>query len=451
MKRSLIFLIAAIFASSCNQMKQNNTSEKSSISLTWSFQGNNAEQGYYSAAFVLENLGEAALPDQGWALYYNQQGLGVIDESVSGNVKIIHINGDLLKIVPLEGFRLDPGASVEIAYRKPGSMLLQSESPLHPYMVFESDEEGKPDSVAVVDYSLLPFPSLEQFYPEAMNIVLPDASWVFEQNRASTHLDEWETGLVIPTPVREAYGEETINLNKNLTVYFQEGLDTEAGYLSDLLKQVRGSAPTIQQGTEGGTGMIILHIDEQIGKAESYQVLVDAEKGIVIVGSDRAGVFYGIQTFFSMIPLKAWANPEPGFELKAAYIADRPAFSYRGFHLDIARNFIEPDDIKKLIRAMAYYKLNKLHLHMTDDEGWRLEIPSIPELTELGAHRGHTLDERDHLIPAYGSGPDPDPEGNHGSGYLSRDRNNPRNQFSRSCTRCHLCHGGKVRPPDERR
>ena len=70
---------------------------------------------------------------------------------------------------------------------------------------------------------------------------------------------------------------------------------------------------------------------------------------------------------------------------------------------------------------MAYYKLNKLHLHMTDDEGWRLEIPSLPELTEVGAHRGHTMDERDHLIPAYGSGPDPAPDGNHGSGYLSSE------------------------------
>lgn len=414
MKRSLIFFIAAIFAISCNQMKQNSSSEKSSISLTWSFQGNNAEQAYYSAAFVLKNLGEEALSDQGWTIYFSQQGLGVINESVSGNVRIDHINGDLLKITPLDGFRLDPGASLEISYRKPGSMLLYSEAPQHPYMVFDS-------KIISIDYKVLPFPSLEKFYPAAMNIAHPDAAWVYKQNGASYLLEAEQTGLVLPTPVKEAYMDDLISFNRDLVVYFREGLDAEAGHLSEMLKQVRGSAPPVKQGTEGGPGMIMLHTDENLPVSESYQLLVSAEKGIVIVGRDEAGVFYGIQSLLSMFPVEAWADPKPSFELNAAYINDRPAFAYRGFHLDIARNFIEAEDIKKLIRVMAYYKLNKLHLHMTDDEGWRLEIPSLPELTEVGAYRGHTMDERDHLIPAYGSGPDPFTEGNHGSGYLSRD------------------------------
>jgi len=421
MKRSLIFLIVPIFALACNQMKQRGTSDKSDIILSWSFQGNNAEQGYYSAAFVLENQGETTLSDKGWNLYFNQQGLGVINESVTGNVKIEHINGDLLKITPLEGFKLEPGASVEIAYRKPGSLLLESEAPLHPYMVFESDEEGIPGAIASVDYNIMPFPALEKFYPAAMNIVLPEASWVYKQNKASTLLKEDKTGLVLPTPANEVHFDDVISLKKDLRIYYQEGLETEAAYLSEMLKQVRGSAPEIQQWTESEPGMIRLHIDNNLHAPESYQLLVDAEEGIVIVGKDRAGAFYGIQTFLSLLPVKAWADPNPTLEVKSVYITDRPAFAYRGFHLDIARNFIEPDDIKKLIRVMAYYKLNKLHLHMTDDEGWRLEIPSLPELTDVGAHRGHTMDERDHLIPAYGSGPNPDPVGNHGSGYLSRE------------------------------
>ena len=185
MKRSLIFLLVPIFALACNQMKQNDISDKSDIVLNWRFLGNNAEQGYYNAAFVLENQGDTNLSDQGWSLYFNQQGLGVINESVTGNVKIEHINGDLLKITPLEGFMLEPGASVEIVYRKPGSLLLESEAPLHPYMVFEGNGEGIPDAVASVDYNIMPFPSLEKFYPAAMNIVLPDASWVYKQNRAN--------------------------------------------------------------------------------------------------------------------------------------------------------------------------------------------------------------------------------------------------------------------------
>ena len=128
MKRIIIYLIVPIFMLSCNQMKQQAVDEKSPFGLSWSFKGNNAEQGDYSAAFVLENRDETALTDLGWAIYFSQQGLGVIDESVSGNVRIEHLNGDFLKISPLEGFRLDPGTSLEISYRKPGSMFLHSEA-----------------------------------------------------------------------------------------------------------------------------------------------------------------------------------------------------------------------------------------------------------------------------------------------------------------------------------
>jgi hexosaminidase len=87
-------------------------------------------------------------------------------------------------------------------------------------------------------------------------------------------------------------------------------------------------------------------------------------------------------------------------------------------HLDIARNYNDLAAIKKLVDGMAFYKLNKLHLHLTDDEGWRLEIPGLPELTEVGAQRGYTSDESDRLAPAYGSGADGSK--GYGSGYLTR-------------------------------
>ena len=116
MKKSLLFLIVPIFILSCNQMNQSNTKDDSAISLTWSFLGNNAVEGNYSAVFVLENHGETALTDKGWTIYYNHEGLGVVGESVTGNVSLAHINGGLKKMSPLEGFNLEPGASVEIAY-----------------------------------------------------------------------------------------------------------------------------------------------------------------------------------------------------------------------------------------------------------------------------------------------------------------------------------------------
>ena len=421
MKRLLILLFVPLIALSCNQMKQSDTTTEADVTLTWSFQGNNVEEGYYSAAFVLENHSKSALSDKGWALYYNQQGLGVIDKSVTGNVSITHINGDLLKIAPKAGFSLEPGASVEITYHKPGSMLLESEAPLHPYMVVDKPGNESDGTVAKVDYSILPFPSLEKFYPPAMDIVLPDAAWIYELNSRNSLLAYGETGLVIPTPTKEIYSSETLQFGEDIQIVFQEGLDQEASYLSDMLEKLTGSSPGVKEGTTGGSGIITLMTDQMVKGPEAYQLKVDAEEGITISGWDKSGVFYGIQTLLSILPVEAWANPVKELELPIVLIDDKPAFGYRGFMLDIGRNFVEADDIKRLIRMMAYYKLNKLHLHMTDDEGWRLEIPSLPELTEVGAHRGHTLDIRDHLTPAYGSGPDPNPEGNHGSGYLSRE------------------------------
>jgi hexosaminidase len=421
MKRSLLFLIIPLISLSCKQMKQSSSSTDSKVALSWAFHGNDADKGYYSAEFVLENLSREDLTDQGWTLYYNQQGLGVIDESVTGNVRIKHINGDLLSITPLEGFILEPGASVEIAYHKPGSMLLESEAPLHPYMVYEGTGDGASMAVSISEYSILPFPSLEKFYPPEMGIVLPDAAWVYEQNSPNSLLGPGETGKVLPSPIKEFYSGGSLALYSDLAIAYQEGLENEATYLSEMLKVVTGSGTKVVEGSDGHQGTITLVLDKMINGAEAYQLAATPEEGIVISGSDEAGVFYGIQTMLSLLPPGAWANPATGLEIELGYIEDRPAFSYRGLHLDVARNFIEPAAIKKLIRVMAYYKMNKLHLHLTDDEGWRLEIPSLPELTEVGAHRGHTQSERDHLIPAYGSGPDPAPEGNHGSGYISRE------------------------------
>jgi len=421
MKRSYMLLMVPLFALSCTQMKSGNSDQDSGVAVSWEFRGNQTSWEYYSAAFVLENRSGKILDDQGWTLYFNQQGLGVIDESVTGNVTIEHVNGDLLRIVPREGFSLEPGASVEIAYRKPGAMLLESEAPLHPYMVYGESETEAGLAVSVSDYTLLPFPSPEKFYPEEMGIVLPDAAWVYEKNSTCSLLKPGETGLVLPTPVKEIHQGESISLNEGLKIFYQDGLGDEAGYLSEMIKRLTGSAPELQTGGPGGSGMISLVMDSQVKGSEAYQLVANNEEGIVISGSEQAGVFYGIQTLLSLFPPEAWANPDLEPVIESVFIEDQPAFGYRGFMLDIGRNFVEAEDIKRLISMMAYYKLNKLHLHMTDDEGWRLEIPSLPELTEVGAHRGHSVDERDHLRPAYGSGPGPQPEGNHGSGYLSRE------------------------------
>ena len=264
MKRTFLLLTALIFIISCNREDPSSGSNESGVALTWSFQENDPEGHYYSAEFVLKNLKDEALTDQGWTLYFNQQGLGVLNETVTGNVDIKHINGDLLSITPQEGFLLEPGASVVIAYRKPGSFLLESEAPLHPYMVYEGTEEESQTAVSIDDYTLLPFPSLDRFYPPGMGIVLPDASWVYAKNSGTLLLEPGETGKVIPTPVKENYTGSNMALYDDLAIAYEIGMENEASYLSEMLKNVRGSAPNVVEGTDGIPGTITLRIDPRM-------------------------------------------------------------------------------------------------------------------------------------------------------------------------------------------
>ncbi len=121
---------------------------------------------------------------------------------------------------------------------------------------------------------------------------------------------------------------------------------------------------------------IILDLDSSIETPESYSIVSDYDRSMITVkGSDNAGVFYGIQ---SILSLAAADGTVPHGQ-----VTDQPRFEYRGLHIDVARNFRPADDIKRLIEVMSMYKMNKLHIHLSDDEGWRLEVPGLPELTEV--------------------------------------------------------------------
>lgn len=422
MRKAIFFILTAIFILSCNNMTKSDHPSAGDIVLKWEFIGNNAEEGYFSSVFTIENRGDITLGNSNWALYYSQMGRGVVQESVTGNVRIEHVNGDLTRIEPLVDFQLAPGQQVEIDFNMPGRLIKENEAPIGPYLVY-SDSEGKIlASVAITDYTIEPFPAVNLVFPTESDVPLPDASWVYKQNKSQIKLEAGNTGRIIPTPDQEIYSGEVVTLGEGLEIHFNKGLDGEAGYLSGLLEDVMGKAPVALESTNGGANVVRLDFGDKTSMGtEAYLLTVDPEDGVTIVGGSSAGVFYGIQSLLALVPVNFWEIPQSNIRIEAVTISDKPAFEYRGMALDIARNFLEPSAIKKLIQGMAFYKLNKLHLHLTDDEGWRLEIPSLPELTQVGGFRGHTLDEKDHLSPAYGSGSDPNPNVGHGSGFLSKE------------------------------
>ena len=121
---------------------------------------------------------------------------------------------------------------------------------------------------------------------------------------------------------------------------------------------------------------ILLDFDSSLKIQESYTLDSDYDKQTILIeGSDNAGVFYGIQTILSLAAADG--------TVPHGQVTDQPRFEYRGLHIDVARNFRPADDIKRLIEVMSMYKMNKLHIHLSDDEGWRLEVPGLPELTEV--------------------------------------------------------------------
>lgn len=135
------------------------------------------------------------------------------------------------------------------------------------------------------------------------------------------------------------------------------------------------------------SGNIVLKTDKNM-EPEAYSLEVGAG-GIEIAGGTAAGVLNGIETLMQLLPAKVYSR---GMELPvmvgACRVDDAPRFAYRGFMLDVCRTWVEVDELKRFIDNLAHHKINKLHLHLSDDEAWRIEIKSHPELAEVGGFRG---------------------------------------------------------------
>ena len=137
-----------------------------------------------------------------------------------------------------------------------------------------------------------------------------------------------------------------------------------------------------------GNPAIILSIDKTISNAEGYKLNANA-KQISIAGASAAGVFYGIQTLRKSLPLCSGKATQ--VNIPAVQIADAPRFAYRGTHLDVSRHFVTTDSIRQFIDMLALHNINRFHWHLTDDQGWRIEIKKYPLLTAIGSKRAQTV------------------------------------------------------------
>lgn len=229
-------------------------------------------------------------------------------------------------------------------------------------------------------------------------------------NSCATSPEKQEINI-IPQPKSLETGKGEFTVKNNLTIgYTDANLEPAARYLQDLLTRATGYTIRVQE----GKGDIELRVANDQGIKGAYTFLATPEH-IRITGNTYGGVISGIETLRQLLPaqieITADANLHVAWTVPAIRIADAPRFEWRGMMLDVSRHFYTKEEVKQFLDMMAMYKLNKFHWHLTDDQGWRIEIKQYPLLTEKGAWRkfnshdrecirlANVQDNPDYLIP----------------------------------------------------
>lgn len=189
---------------------------------------------------------------------------------------------------------------------------------------------------------------------------------------------------IVPTPLsmEKGTGSFTFGPNTVITVPTEEQKPV-AGLFASLFTRSAGFTPKVQVGTEGD---VCLELDKNLPE-DAYEMQVSSGQ-IRVKASDSKGLFYGLQNLRLLLPPaieSSTAQDTVEWTVPEMTVKDAPRFGYRGFMLDVSRYFLPKEELLRMIDCMALLKLNRLHLHLTDDNGWRLEIKKYPKLTEVGA------------------------------------------------------------------
>jgi hexosaminidase len=196
--------------------------------------------------------------------------------------------------------------------------------------------------------------------------------------------------IIIPAPasVKNAKGHFQLNENTKIIIHSDnEAIKNIAHYLSQQIAFVN----TLKLAVENTTSRklknsIFLEINYNSTNNEAYTLNI-SKKEVKIKGASAQGLFYGVQSFLQMIPPEKTEN----VLIPSSYIEDKPSYSWRGMHLDVVRHFFGKEFVMKMIDQMAMLKLNTFHWHLTDDQGWRIEIKRYPKLTQISSWRNETM------------------------------------------------------------
>ncbi|MBS0611718.1 MAG: carbohydate-binding domain-containing protein [Proteobacteria bacterium] len=356
------------------------------------------------ALLTLANRGSEAWPAHGWALYFNC--LSGVRSGADGSFELQQLVGTWYRLRPTRAFAgLAPGASVTLRIEHGERPFNASKAPVGPYVVLDrAPAVGRP----LREYRAVPPTATAS----AAETDTAEAEALYRRYLGTVTLPAEEVPLVFPTPQRVQRLPGSVHWSALPRIEATADLTSEVALAREYLRPYL-SADTVQ----AGALPLRLRVAALAGQTspEAYELDVEPAGDVLITGQSPAGVARGLASLRELLPPRL--APPDGVDLPAIRVADAPRFAYRGLLLDVARNFEPKAVVLRAIDAMARSKLNVLHLHLADDEGWRLPIDGLPELTTVGARRGHTLDSAQFLPPAYGSGPALDDA--HGSGHFS--------------------------------
>ena len=364
MKHTLILYSSALLAMSiftgCN-----NTAP---VSLTWQHTGNDIEPGICQSTLTITNTSNDTLLSD-WTIYWNQ--MSVAPLTTEGEpAHLAQIQASYHSLSPTSCWQpLPPDSSRTLILRYKGSIMRHSGAPQGAFIV----TAGKKPVTVALNYVYSP--DGHEFRRHVAGFPYADGEEVYKQNLRFTRTDtlSYNHICLLPQPKQITYTQGTCNLNKAQLIY-----DPDTSLPQD-----------------------------------GYSILIKKDTVYIYVQNLKASLMYAQET---LRRLRYQYSEVPCCE-----ITDWPDTPHRGLMLDIARNFTGKQEIKRIIDLLAMYKMNVLHLHLTDDEGWRIEIAGLPELTQVGSKRGFTTDERDCLYPMYSGGWNPDDKKASGNGYLTRN------------------------------
>ena len=349
------------------------------LSLHWEFGQNDVEPGICEAYLTLTNTGDQELTHEDWILYFNLMSLHPI-YTEGDALRETEIQASWHSIEPTQTFTpLAPGESKTYTLRYKGSAIRENIRPEGFFLVNtkHSTLNTKPISIPC---TYAPYTRPEQM----------------KRGIVTWEKTPYADGAYVFDYVERVLGDEAI------------------GRLGDEAKVVQPLLPQPKQMTyadgvcEVAKAEIVSRTDANMVK-EGYTMIISPDM-IRIEASDEVGVFYAKQT------LKQWGDTIP-----CGRVTDYPDLPHRGIMLDVVRNYYPVDSIYRILDMMAYHKLNVLHFHLSDDEAWRLEIPGLPQLTEIGSKRGYTTDESDCLLPMYCGGWDAEAPTT-ANGYITREK-----------------------------